>query len=151
MNLLEMANEFYGCWENGPAGRLFVRIASPGGEYAVREASGGRCRVDWLPAAGGCSTTVLGYDAARRMIGTIPNYEHAALRLLTPRQVLEELLPRFGLSMFGECLMTSDRLLICDVTDAMATIQVLRELSWEGKRPSVAELVSLLQEANPGG
>jgi hypothetical protein len=93
----------------------------------------------------------LGYDAARRMIGTIPNYEHAALRLLTPRQVLEELLPWFGLSLFGDCLMTSDKWLVCDLTDVQATIRLLLELSWEGSHPSAAELVIRLQEANPGG
>jgi len=151
MNLHDIATEFCGCWEHGPAGGLFVRIASAGGEFAVREAPGGRYRVDWLPSNGGCETVVLGYEATRRRVGAIPGYEHAVLRLPTPRQVLEALLPQFGLSLFGDCLMTSDRWLVCDLTDVPATLTMLREQFWDDRRLSAAELVARLREANPGG
>jgi hypothetical protein len=162
MSLHEIATEFCGCWEHGPAVGLFVRISAPNGELAVREAQGDRYRVDWLPAVGGCESATLSYSQTRhhlqqtsgkvrRKTKPISGYEHAVLRLPTSRELLESLLARLGLSLFGDCLMTADGWLFCEVTNLTETFTVLWELARIPHRLPSVDVVQRLREANPGG
>jgi hypothetical protein len=150
MSLHDLADEFLGCWESGSDGGLFVRIPSGGGEFAVWQEADGRFYVEWLPRAGGSFRTKLTYAQARNLFSVgIPAYEFAVGSF--PTRWLESLLPRFGLRLFGDTLVTADGRLFTAVTDVAASIEVLRRLAREGSHPSTRELVRLLTAANPGG
>ena len=150
MSLQDLAREFLGCWESGSESGVFVRIPSGGGEFAVWEEPDGRFYVEWLPRAGGSFRTRVTYAQARNLFSAaIPAYEYAVGNF--PTRWLESLLPRLGLRLFGDTLVTSDGRMFTEVTDVAASIDVLRRLAREGAHPSTDELVRLLTAANPGG